>query len=263
VLAATTTVSKPLRAFDGCLHFSDLKQFARTPAHFRHAIEHPREATRAMRKGTLTDLTLLGGEPPPIWSGTRQGKAWKEFAARNAGEEICTQAELDEAEQIAAAVKSNALAMKYLTGRAQVRLEWEMLGIRCATRGVDVVGDRWISDLKVTRTAEPERFSWHARSMLWHAQLAFYDEACRQNGIDTSEGCYLVGAEAEAPHPVTVMRVTPRALEAGAKCIHLWLEQLRACEATNEWPGYVQSVVELDVDEELRLVGLVDADDVE
>src|SRR5579883_3076116 len=215
-----------LRASDGCVHFSELKQFARSPAHYRHAVLAPREATRAMRVGTLADRLILGGTLPPIYPGDRRGTAWTTFAAKHAGEEICTQAELEDAEPIASAVKANALAMAYLTGRAQVPLRWEMQGVPCATRGVDVVGDGWISDLKITSTTQPDRWTWQARRMLYLAQLAFYAEGARQNGIDTSKGLFLVGVEAAPPHPVTVLRMTARAIEAGDKAVHLWLERL-------------------------------------
>jgi hypothetical protein len=260
-MVAAISPLQTLRGPDGCVHFSDLKQFARSPAHYKHAITATRETTRAMRVGTLVDRLLLGGEMPPIWSGDRRGKEWSAFAAKHAFAEICTQAELDDAEQISHAVRANPLAIEYLTGRPQVALTWEMMGVRCATRGVDCVGAGWISDLKVTQTTQPDRYQWHARRMLWNAQLAFYREACRQNGIDTSKGLFLVGVEASPPYPSTVLRLTPRAIEEGEKCVHLWLEQLRACEASGEWPGYVQSVVDFDVEQNVELVGLSEGDD--
>ena len=262
MIAATILPPHALRHPDGCVHFSDLKQFARSAAHYRHAVANPRESTRVMRIGTLVDRLVFGGELPPIWYGEkRQGNEWKAFALRHAGKDICTQAELDEARPIAAAVKEDPLAQEYLAGSPQVPLRWTMMGVECATRGVDLVGAGFIVDLKVTATTEPERWKWHARRMLYLAQLAFYREGCRQMGIDTSKGLFLCGVEAAAPHPVTVLRLSERALAEGEKCIHLWLEQLRACEASGKWPGYCQSVIELDTDGDVELVGLEDADE--
>lgn len=308
-MAAAISQSQTLRGADGCVHFSDLKQFARSPAHYKHAVTSPRVTTAAIRRGLIVDRLIFGGDCPIypgddrrgnswdaftelaagrellVYPGERRGKAYKEFVAAHpdariftqrehddaaahvatletgrfyAPEDFVTWKELADAEPIARAVQADELAVQYLAGRHQVALEWEMMGVRCATRGVDCVGAGWISDLKCTQTTQPDRYMWHARRMLWNAQLAFYVEACRQNGIDTSKGVLLVGVEATAPHPVTVLRLTPRALEDGEKCIHLWLEQLRACEATGAWPGYVQSVVDFDVEQDVELVGLED-----
>lgn len=260
-MAAAVSLHTLRNPDDGRVHFSDLKQFARSPMHYRHAVTTTREATRAMRVGTIVDRLLLGGKAPPVFEGDRRGKEWKAFEAAHAGQEIVTRAEFDDAEPIAVAALADPLARQYLAGQHQVRLEWEMLGVRCSTRGVDCVGDGWISDLKITSTTEPSRWIWHARRMHWHAQLAWYAAGCAANNIDTSRGLFLVGVEAAPPHPVTVLRLSPRALEEGQRCCHLWLEQLRACEATGMWPGYAQSVCDLDFEEPVQLLGLVDEDD--
>ena len=61
--------------------------------------------------------------------------------------------------------------------------------------------------------------------------------------------CSLLAVESTAPYVVTVFRVTERALEQGRRTYRLWFERLMACEEADEWPGYVQSVVPLDVPE--------------
>jgi hypothetical protein len=48
---------------------------------------------------------------------------------------------------------------------------------------------------------------------------------------------------------VTVMRLAPAALDHGARSVRLWLERLKACEASDSWPGYVQSEAEMGVPE--------------
>jgi hypothetical protein len=261
VAAAVTSV--PLvRGPLGRVTFSELKAFARSPAHYRHACVTPREPTRAMRIGTLVDRLVFGTKLPPIWHGdSRRGKEWQTFASLHAGEEICTQAELDDARPIAAAVLADPVAKARLVGRYQVPLEWELGGVRCTTRGLDVVGAGWIADLKVPHTSEPQRFAWHARSMLWHAQLSWYAEACRLHGIDTSKGLFLIAVESSPPHPVTVHRLTPRAIEDGARAWRLWLEQLQVCDASGVFPGYAQSELHLDTAGDVELVGLSDADE--
>jgi hypothetical protein len=249
------------------VHFSDLKRMAQSPAHYRYHRDTPFAPTRAMRIGTLVDRMLLGGELPAIWSGTRSGAKWQAFLAsieakhgHEASREICTQAEFDDAEPIAVAVRTqpeHVVARAFLHGRHQVALEWEMMGLHCSTRGVDVVGAGWISDLKVTQTTEPDRWAWHARRMHYDAQLAFYLEGCRQNGVDVSGGAFLVGVESSAPYPSTVLHLSDRAFDLGARKVHLWLERLRACLDADEWPGYAQGPIEMDApEEESQLINL-------
>jgi hypothetical protein len=233
---------------DGTLHFSDLKQFAQSPAHYRHAIAHPKEKTRAMLVGTYVDRVLTGGKVPPIYNGKRQGEAWAIFRqkVREEGgdvDEIVTATEADEGDEMARAIATNTLAMDFLTGTPQVPLRWSMMGIPCSTRGLDVVGKGWFSDLKTSMTAEPERLFRHARSLHWDAQLAFYREACKQNDISVAKGIYLVVVESKAPYLPTVVRMSEEALQDGDRKVHQWLEELRRCTDSDHWPGYVQDVV--------------------
>lgn len=63
-------------------------------------------------------------------------------------------------------------------------------------------------------------------------------------GLDVDE-FRIIAVEATPPHCVTVLRVPERMLEEGRKSIRHWVEKLRACDASGEWPGYVQSEVEM------------------
>jgi hypothetical protein len=234
------------------VHFSDLKKFADSAAHYRESISNPFKATRAMRIGTIVHRELLGGERLAVWEGQRRGKAWEKFRLEHEGSgiEIVTETEVDEARLIAEAIRANPRAMARLIGRHEVPLTWRMGELPCRTRGIDVVGDGWIADLKITNSAQPDRWRKQAIGMLYHAQMAFYEEAARQNKIDTSKGVFLVGVESKPPFPSTVLRLSARALEEGRKCIGLWLGQLEVCLSSNEWPEYVQSEIELDVADE-------------
>ena len=63
------------------------------------------------------------------------------------------------------------------------------------------------------------------------------------------------------PHPVTVFRVLPRQLEAGAMKWRGWLETLLVCESSNTWPEYSDAEVDVNVpdeDETFGLSGLAD-----
>src|SRR5258707_6330843 len=98
---------QPMLARDGTLHYSDLRQFARSAAHYKHQIAVEREATRAMRVGTCVHHLVLGereDRPLAVFPGdVRRGKEWNAFAESNRAAEVVTQPEMDDAKPIASA----------------------------------------------------------------------------------------------------------------------------------------------------------------
>ncbi len=237
------------------VRFSDLKQLGRSPAHYKAAITRPRVSTRPMRVGTVTHHLTLGAVPAGHravvrWDGERRGNAYKAFAEEHADDEIVTEAEWADAEPIAAAVLADPVASRLLAGtRRETALEWLDGGIACATGGIDFLGAKHFGDLKVTSNSEPDKFSRHALRMLYSQQLEFYRGGLVATGHDVSEGAFLIAVEDSWPHVVTVFEATPEWLEHGRRSISLWFEKLRACEATDFWPGYAQAPVRLELPE--------------
>lgn len=237
-----------VRHDDGTVHFSDLKQFALSPAHYVHSCTQKWVSTRPMRVGSIAHHIVLGPHkkrPIVLYEGgDRRGKDWLSFEAAHVGSEIVTLSEWGDAEATAMAVKADPVALSILNG-AQYELPaaWEMDGFDCSTDGIDIVGPGYIAELKVTNSAEPDAWMRHATRMLYHAQMAFYSEGARANGADVKE-CYIIGVEDSPPYPVTVLRLTPATLDAGRKSCAMWLERLRACEAAAAFPGYAQAPID-------------------
>ena len=230
------------------IRWSYLREMRRSPAHYRYALTAPRTETPAMRLGTVVHALVFGQEAPPIWDGTRRGKDWELFKADNPGT-IITADEAQLAGNIAAAVVANDQARRVLDGLHEQRIDWTVAGRDCTGR-VDVLGANWISDLKVTADASPERFPFHARRMGYHAQLAWY-----RNGAMRGDECdlYLVAVEAKPPHPVTVFHLSPSACDMGERTWRGCFERLLVCEASDNWPGYVECIQELDALEDFNL----------
>lgn len=236
------------------VRWSNLKNMALSPLHYRARLLAGRD-TSSMKLGRVVHHLLLGGGEIVVFDGERRaGKIWDAFAAEHADKEIVKASELAEAERIAAAVRDNAEALSLLFGSKERLIDWEFCGRKMRSH-LDVLGARWVTDLKTTRSAKPEWFRWQAIKMAYHAQLAAYVDAARYVGAPVEEA-YLVAVETEEPYAVTAMRLTERALEDGRKLNRLWMERLLSCEATGEWPGYVQSIVDLDTAER-EPVGLV------
>lgn len=230
-------------------HFHDLKRFSRSPAHYLAGLGVEGEDTAAFRFGRLVHCLVLGG-PVHIFEGARRaGKDWEAFIADKNERDVYKQSEVDAARKVADAVKSNPLAAPMLDGAHEVPASWTMYGRKVATRGIDICNPKFICDLKTTNNAEPFTFQRGGLRYGYHAQCAMYVDAARDMGLDVTEA-YVIAVETQAPYAVTVHHLTPRILEEGRKLVRSWIERLRACEEANEFPSYVQSVVDWDVAED-------------
>lgn len=233
------------------VRFSNLKHMARSPAHYQEALRYVPE-TSSMRLGSLVHSLVLTNAAPRVFAGIRRGKAWDAFRQEHANEEIYTQSEYDSAKPIADAVRASPLARQFLVGEHELALNWRTLGRAC--RGtMDAFGPERVVELKTTKDARPEHFSRDARWRGYHAQLAWYLDGLVASGYGTASKAYIIAVESSPPYPVTVLQLTDRAISEGRRLCRLWLEQLLACEASNIWPAYCESIVEFDVPDDLEL----------
>lgn len=227
--------------------FSTLKLFAHSPMHYWWGCQDRFEETLSTRIGTGAHA-LLFNQPYVHWTGkTRNGKVWDAFEEKYKGTPILNSTELDRAQAIATAIRSHATASRLLFTDTKIeqRIDWEWQG-RAFRSTPDAYNRTTIVDLKCLRSAEPDAVMWQSSKMKYHAQAALYRRALNSIGNNIKE-CYLVVVENKAPHPVSVFRFTETALEAGDRACALWLEQLRACEGSGTYPGYVQSIVDLEL----------------
>lgn len=237
------------------VRFSRLKRIGLSPAHYYASLSDvlaeegefvadDDSDTASKRFGRLAHVLVLGGQLC-VYPKERRGNAWKEFKAEHAGEDIVSAKEYARAVRMAEALAKHSDAMALLKGEREVEISWTKLGRACVSH-VDVLGDRFITELKTTSISSPGWFSRHALRLHYHAQLAWYREAVLSIRRPCSTA-YIVAIETAPPYVVTPFELTRRAIEAGEKQCWIWLERLLGCESAGEWPGYVQSVVELDV----------------
>jgi PDDEXK-like domain of unknown function (DUF3799) len=239
------------------LRFSELKEMRKSPAHFRAAYESPREEDVSLRIGQLTHTLILGGDHFAVYEGERRGNAWRDFAKEHEGAFIVTEKEFARANKVAMAVRRDPVARPFLDGLKEQELTWEAFGRKFAGR-VDIIGDRFVADVKTTRYAEPGFFVREALRRAYHVQLGMYFDGARANGHNITNA-YVLGVETSPPYAVTCLRLTMRAKEEGQKLLRLWVERVASCEAAGEWPPYIQQVVDLDIVEDAGLI--FDTDD--
>jgi hypothetical protein len=232
------------------VHFTRLKLMGRSPAHYHEADQ---EEAYHLERGSAVHSLVLGGAKVLGYPGkVRRGKEWEAFEAEHPDAIILTGNEFEKAEAIAKAVRAHPLAMQVLRGQHEQVVDWKYLGRACQSR-VDVIADEHIAELKTTMNADPSKFTFQALRLAYHAQLAFYAQAVTASGLGSPQAAYVVAVESSAPYAVTVMRMTPRTLELGARLCRLWMERLLACEAADRWPAYCESIVELDIPEDFEL----------
>jgi exodeoxyribonuclease VIII len=250
------------------VHFSTLKSIDKSPLHYRHACDTPREYTPALRLGRLTHSLLLSPEVPgvAVYAGRRAGKEWETFEAAHAGESIVKVEEIEHATEMREAIKRHAGASAlFARGRAEVSIEWLEGDLACKAR-LDWLGPSGVIDLKTTRSIDVRAFTREIAARHYHAQLAFYRaaaDAAQREDCPWYQGhapCWIVAVESSPPHDVAVYRLPEEALEVGARKIAGWLDRVRECRASGVWPGVAPEAIDLTLPDWAATDGLDDVD---
>lgn len=250
------------------VNFSTLKLMAKSPKHYRHALLEPRTDTEPMKLGRCAHLAAFEPEKfratVAVWDGgTRRGKDWDAFRARNADKELLTQDQYEQCIAIQKTVLADEYARPYVSnGRGEVTIAWtdaqrdrgvNSYSVLCKGR-LDFDAKGAIVDLKTTRDAG-DGFGRQAWGLKYYAQAAWYvDGYERATGI--RKPYVLVAVESTAPYDVVVYRVPDRHLELGREEYRAWLDRLAICRETNTWPGYAN-----DCELELELPRWAEPDD--
>ena len=237
------------------VNWSTLKHMGRSPAQYQHAVTSPAQRdTDALKRGRATHHAVFEPElfrsTYVVWDGgTRRGKEWDAFRARNAGLEILTDDMHTDVLAIAAAVRSSTMAAKYVSGgKSEQSLAWldRESGLDCKGR-VDFIaatGGGVIVDLKTCRDSSPSGFGRQVAQLEYHAQAACYSDG--HLAMTGQELPYvLVAVEVTAPYVVQVYRIHGDILDAGRNRYRELLGKVAACRKSNSWPGYFETEADL------------------
>lgn len=244
---------------------SCLKQMARSAAHYRHALFNSGDDTLARRLGSGTHAMLLD-QPFIVYPGKRvRGKPnkdgavkpskWDEFALEHADKVILSPKEHAHAAGMAAAILRHNRARELLLDGTTIehRIDWTFregaVERRCRSTP-DAFGRHHVVELKTARDASEERFVRDGQRMAYHAQLAFYGDAILDAGVGTASEYFIVAVESKPPYPITIFRLTDRAIGFGRRANAAWMQRLAACERDNTWPEYATGEVGFDVSQD-------------
>lgn len=263
------------------LNISKLKAIKRSPQHFRHELDHPKQSS-CLVVGNATHVAVLEPERYAgdfaTWTrrteagkaAPRNGKWWDEFQLANADKTILTYDENALAQEIAKAVRFDERANEFLaSGDPEVTLEWNLvpeLGGRAAKSRVDwlttIDGKPHLVGLKTARDCRHFAFGAQAAKLGYHLAWAYYHDAFKAIRGETAVSIEIV-VESEPPHAVAVYRIPDDVIEQGRDEYWELAKILAECEARDAWPGPVPGIESLSLpswaypsDDELSEIGL-------
>ena len=244
---------------------SDLREFARTPAHYRYHATADDDPTPAMKLGAATHLAIL--EPGRFADsyavlGVCEGhfndgrtcsyaakvlRGGQSFCGRHdpgedpdeAPVEIITAEHHELCLAMADAVQLHPEAERLIHGAGirEASATFEACGVSCRIRP-DVLTRTGIHvSLKTTGDAGPETFGRHAGRMGYHTQLAFYRLGLLALGVDL-KATVVVAVESAPPCVPAVYIVEEADLDAAQVEVERLLHRLAMCKAEDDWPGY-------------------------
>ena len=236
------------------VNWSTLKEARRSPLHYRHRVENPKEDTTRLALGRATHTAVF--EPDrflldyALFTGARRaGKEWDECCKANRGKTILKAEEYATCLAMRDAVRSHPVAGPALAppGEAEKVLTWEdpKTGLPCKAR-LDWWRVGLLSDLKTTVDVSPRRFGMVAERMGYHGQMAFYRAGLIANGLDAPPP-RIIAVEAAPPHDVAVFRLDDDTLYAGEALVAELLALVAAGRFSGKWPGQCQEEIALEL----------------
>ena len=228
---------------------SEMKEFARTPAHYRALKENPKPTTPARRIGQLTHLAVFDPNAfdasttvaPIVNKRTNAGKeALAEFELANQGKDMVTQDELDLVLSIAGAVRAHPIVSEHLqVGFAEVSVwardpETEVL---CKGRLDWLTGDGLILDLKTTEDAGQDAFARSVANYKYDLQTAQYLSLLAAAGRAANEFMF-IAAEKSPPFGVAVYTLYREDIEQAMAERRILLHRFAECLESDVWPNY-------------------------
>jgi hypothetical protein len=216
-------------------------------AHMRHEMQRARgeAGSPAMRLGKLAHMAVL---EPHKWAdvlpydGTRRGKEWDAFSARNVGREIVSATEHATASAIRAAVQDDRTASDLLSacGYRETVIRWDGGdGIGPCKARVDAHGRAVLIDYKTTRQLgqDGKAFMRSAEGLGYLHQMAWY-----WRGLWRPASVFVIAQENVAPYCVGVYEIPQPMLESVLGDCERIAREYRIAERLGLYRGPLESI---------------------
>lgn len=228
---------------------SDLHLLAKSPAHFKYALEHKEEATKAMSFGTAFHAYVLEPEKfkeeyitvSKIDRRTKEGKALvKEI--EESGKTLISEEEMKTIEQMAQNVLSNKYAAALLSGEKEKSYFWndKRTGINLKCRPdcrTELGGVSVIVDLKTCVNADTDAFFRDCLKYGYDLQAALYK--CGVEEIERKPHRFVfIAVEKEPPFAFNILEADSLFVDKGNADLNNYLDTVVKCQSTRNWYGY-------------------------
>ena len=236
-----------------------IKAGAVSMAHMHIAATRRTASTPAMEWGTLVHMAVLEpgrlGSDVAVWDGGR--RAGKEYAARvaaNSGRHVVKPGQLEELNDISAAVRNHADASRLLAGCKYERvLGWREGGSVAKARldGIGTGSGAKLSSrigrvIDIKTIANIDQAARQCFRYNYHLQMGWYTHGAEFLYGKTYEA-YLIFVESHAPHCVACYRLGYDVLEYGQREAVRIATEYAACQRTGVYTGLPGGVRVLDL----------------
>ncbi len=231
---------------------SALWEIRKSPAHYKYAVENPKEPTPALTFGIAAHKYIL--EPEDFWNHyamapqvdrrTKAGKeAWAAFQAEIDGKSAITQDVLQTIIQMDAAITSHETAAALLkTGDHEIPIEWKdpETGEPCKCRPDCMTvfnGQDYIVDYKTTTSCEDGAFERACYKYGYKLQAAMYADGAFNSQMVPYKFAF-VAQEKTPPYAVRVYFCDDGFMDEGMEIFRDLMGIYHKCRVLDEWPGY-------------------------
>lgn len=236
---------------------SDLWVINKSPLHFRWAMDHEREETKALLFGRAAHSMILTPEDfaqcyeiaPEVDRRTKSGKTeYQEFLdyCEETGKEPISGEDAATIQKMYAAIcRSNLASHLLFTGEHEKEFYWtdDMTGEPCKCK-VDSItnynGLPFVVDYKTTDSCEDGHFERAAKKYGYQFQAGMYCEGVFQNTLEEHRFAF-VAQEKTEPYAVRVYFCDPEWVRRGYDKFRELIGIYHQCRESGNWYGYGQA----------------------
>ena len=236
------------------LNISMLIEGERSMAHLKYALDHAKETTDAMERGTAMHLAVL--EPsefekrvtyfphPDCKAKVRNGGEWDKFKADRNEDLILKRSDYDAVIGMRDALRTHPRVKEILeaSGTGEMGVVWkdEETGIWCkglVDRFCKCWGYTLVPDLKSCQDARPREFAKTVYDRNYHTKGMFYLDGL--NAVAPMDRRFMwIAVESAPPHGIMVYDMSESMAQTGRKNYRRLLNEYKSCKESGVWPGY-------------------------
>lgn len=243
--------NKEYREHEG-ISKSMLSKIAKSPMHFKYALDNPQEDTPALLFGRALHKYILEKDyfykeyavAPICDRRTKEGKEiYKAFEIESNGKDVISADDFQTIKDMAETALKNPYVVKLLDGIHEHSFFWidDATGEPCKCRPdciSEIGGQHILVDYKTTEDAETEAFKKSAIKYSYDLQAGMYAEGMKKNtGNDYI--FIFIAQEKKPPYAVNILQADEFMMKEGTQLFHDLMEIYHECKVTDNWYGYM------------------------